>query len=258
MLKDFTQEKFDIIIQAGQSNSEGFGVGPVDEPYEPNDSVWYLNQDFTVSLAAESVTQNEVKGTFALSFAREYLKAGLLKEGRKLLIVRSAVGNTCFSDGHWTMDGDCYLRMMEMIRTALSLNSENRLIALLWHEGEGDAVMKATHDAQYEHLTEMLASVRKEFSVPALPFLAGDFVHSWRDDCIDICEPVVTAIRDFCRDSEYSAFVETDDLVTNFGELHRATPCGKDMIEDPIHFSRRSLYILGKRYFDAFTEMTKS
>lgn len=36
MLKDFTQEKFDIIVQAGQSNSEGYGVGPTEHTYNPN------------------------------------------------------------------------------------------------------------------------------------------------------------------------------------------------------------------------------
>lgn len=139
MLKDFTAEKFDIIIQAGQSNSEGFGVGPVDEPYEPGEQVWYMNSNFTISCAAEGVAKNEVQGTFVLPFAREYLKAGLLQEGRKLLILRAATGNTCFLDGHWDMTGDCYLRMMEMIRSALALNKENQLVGFLWHQGEGDA-----------------------------------------------------------------------------------------------------------------------
>ena len=49
MLKDFTKESFDILIQAGQSNSEGYGFGPVDNPYQPNDRVWYLNGDFTIT-----------------------------------------------------------------------------------------------------------------------------------------------------------------------------------------------------------------
>ena len=32
MLKDFSKENYDIIIQAGQSNSEGFGFGKTDAP----------------------------------------------------------------------------------------------------------------------------------------------------------------------------------------------------------------------------------
>ena len=71
MLKDFSKDKFDIIIQAGQSNSEGYGCGSVDEPYVPNDLVWYMNGDFTISKAAENVAGNEIQGTFGLSFARK-------------------------------------------------------------------------------------------------------------------------------------------------------------------------------------------
>jgi len=45
MLKDFSKEKFDILIQAGQSNSQGWGFGAVAAPYVPNGDAWYLNPD---------------------------------------------------------------------------------------------------------------------------------------------------------------------------------------------------------------------
>lgn len=32
MLRDLSNEQFDVIIQAGQSNSNGTGYGPVEEP----------------------------------------------------------------------------------------------------------------------------------------------------------------------------------------------------------------------------------
>ena len=35
--------KFDIIIQAGQSNSEGFGLGPVEKEYIPTEKIWQLD-----------------------------------------------------------------------------------------------------------------------------------------------------------------------------------------------------------------------
>ena len=71
MLRDFTKDKFDIIIQAGQSNSEGYGFGPIDDPYQPDGRVWYLNQDRTISLAAEKVTNTGIQSNFALSFVRQ-------------------------------------------------------------------------------------------------------------------------------------------------------------------------------------------
>ena len=54
MLWDFTKEKFDIIIQAGQSNAEGCGVGNVEKAYAPTDKILHLDGDFTISVAREN------------------------------------------------------------------------------------------------------------------------------------------------------------------------------------------------------------
>ena len=142
MLRDFTEDKFDILIQAGQSNAEGYGFGPVDEPWQPDERVWTLNENFTISLAAEKVTGNQIQSNFSFAFAREYLNSGRLAEGRKLLILRAAVGGTGFLDNHWKPEDDLYLRMLDMIRTASGLNPENTPVALLWHQGETDAGLR--------------------------------------------------------------------------------------------------------------------
>ena len=139
MLHDFTKDKFDIIIQAGQSNAEGYGYGPTGAPYIPDERVWYMNKNDTISLAVEKVAGNLIQTNSALSFAREYICQGQLAEDRKLLIIRAAVGGTGFLDNRWKLTDDLYLHMMEMIRTALALNPENRLVALLWHQGENDS-----------------------------------------------------------------------------------------------------------------------
>ena len=253
MLHDFTQDKFDILIQAGQSNSEGYGFGPTDAPYQPDGRVWYLNQDGTLTVAAEKVAGNGIQTNFALPFARAYLDAGRLASDRKLLIIRSAVGGTGFLDNHWKLTDDLYLQMVEMTRTALSLNPENRLVALLWHQGETDAGCHATYEQHYNHLMTLVRSVREAFDTPALPFIAGDFVHHWRDANAEICAPVLEAIRAVCRDCGHGGFVETDGLKSNALE-QIDHPLGWG--EDTIHFSRRAIYDLGRRYFERFTDVT--
>ena len=40
----FYAGKFDIIVQAGQSNSEGYGVGPTGHTYNPNDKFIFLTE----------------------------------------------------------------------------------------------------------------------------------------------------------------------------------------------------------------------
>lgn len=253
MLKNFSEEQFDIIIQAGQSNCEGYGFGYVDNPYQPCDSVWYLNGDFTISRAAEIVRGNEIQGTLVLSFVREYINNGLLENGRKILVLRSAVGGTGFIDNHWNMTGTLYLRLLEMIHTSLELNDMNRLVCILWHQGENDAGKNATYEVHYNHLMELVRSLRKEFSMPDLPFIAGDFVPQWKSNNIEICKPVVEAIHAVCLDCGYGAFVETDGLSSNQQE-NCHNPLGW---KDTIHFSRNAVYSLGERYFNAFCGILK-
>ena len=249
MLKDFGKEKFDIIIQGGQSNSDGTGHGAVEKPYEPNDTVWFLNQDFTISMAMERVAGNHTRNDFSLEFARRYIEDGRLENGRKLLVIRAAVGGTGFSDNRWGLKDDLFLQMMKMIKTALSLNSENRLVAFLWHQGEAEAG-NADFGTHYNNLSTLVKTVRSEFEQLALPFIAGDFVQQWKLINSEICAPIVDAMREVCDKIGNAYFVETAGLKSNFEEYGKEADGG----EDNIHFSRAALYQLGGRYYDAFTK----
>lgn len=253
MLHNFSDDMFDIIILAGQSNAEGTGFGDTENPYIPSDRVFYLNNDFTISVATEAVSENDIQGNFALPFARRYIDDGLLEDGRKLLIVRAAVGGTGFSDKHWRLCDDHYLRMLDMVDTALKLNPNNRLTALLWHQGETDAINNVAYDVHYRNLTELVKSVRKTFSIPELPFVAGDFVLEWKQANIKSAAPISDAVRAVCSDCGCAEFVATDGLISNRTELKR-DPKGWF---DNIHFSRKSLYILGERYFECFLKLRK-
>ena len=248
--RDFSKEKFDIIVLAGQSNGEGLGYGDASRPYKPNDRVWYLNPDFTIQVAQERVNKNCVQGNLALSFARAYLEERLA-EDRSLLILPAAVNGTGFADGRWISTGDLYLRMMEMIRTALELNPENRLVAFLWHQGETEVFAKESYEFHRGHLASMLRSVREGFGVPRLPLVAGDFCQEFKAKNADACAPIVKAIRDVFLEMG-GAFVDTQGLRSNWS-VNAVHPLKR---VDEVHFCRESLYELGERYYDAFAELT--
>ena len=247
MLKNFSAEKFDIIIQAGQSNAQGCGIGDVGSPFVPSDDIWYMNCDLTISLAAEAAEGNFVVGNFALPFAEEYVSDGRLKHGRKLLILRSAVGGTGFADNRWGLRDDLYLTMIEMIVTSLGLNPENRLAAFIWHQGENDAANGASYDTHYKNLRTLVETVRDGFGRSDLPFIAADFVHHWKNENPALCEPVANAIKNVCADIGNARFIETDGLTSNWQRLGYG--------DDNIHFSRDAIYILGKKYYRAFVEI---
>ena len=253
MLKDFTKEKFDIIIQAGQSNANGTAFGPADEPYTPDGRVWYMNENDTISLAVEKVNGNSIQSNFSLSFAREYIRAGRLAQGRKLLILRAAEGGTGFWNHYWRLGDDLYLHMMEMIRTALALNPENRLVALLWHQGENEVSVNTSFDQHYNQLNTLLQSVRNTFEVPELPFIAGDFVPQWKEKTLQASTPVSDAMRALCADCGHGGFAETHGLKSNAQDVD-VHPLGWGNADD-IHFSRRSIYELGLRYFREYARI---
>jgi len=236
---------FDIIIQGGQSNSEGCGIGPVEFPYQPCPEILMMKSDLSIDIARENIYEGNTIGNLSLTFADRYIKNGRLKSKRKLLILMAAVGGTGFYDNRWGLKDDLYLKMIEMINKALSLNPANRSVVFLWHQGETDTA-NPDRNTHYNNLRTLVEKVRQTSEQYALPFVAGDFVQKWYNENTDICKPIVTAIRDVCSDIGHAAFVETDGLTSN-SEI-----TGND---DIIHFSREALYELGNRYYNAYAKI---
>lgn len=124
---------YDIIIQAGQSNTEGCGIGPVAQDFVPDERIEYLapivyvtktdegmdiqysSQPLEIKQAQERIVDGELRGDFSLSFAEKYICDGLLEDGRKLLIIRGAVGGTGFQKKHWGMNDLVYMKMIQMV-----------------------------------------------------------------------------------------------------------------------------------------------
>jgi len=238
---------YDIIIVAGQSNAEGCGLGPVDLPCAPDERVLAMSKEvdaaggYLVAVAEERAAEGISWADFGLPFAREYVAAGLLAPGRKLLLVRAAVGGTGFADKHWGPEDDHYQNMLRMIEAALAMGGA--LKALLWHQGETDACFKESEASYAANLRTLLRGVRERFGAPALPFVAGDFVQQWERDNAAVCAPVVAALRSLCAAEAPAAFVETTGLASNEEAIGNG---------DTIHFSRAAQYALGKRYFEAW------
>ena len=256
-------EKYDIIIQGGQSNAEGCGVGETENPYIPSADVLYMDVEKQIETTAEYMIitypnspflihqaqergETEKYADFSLRFAEKYKENGCLKDGRKLLIIRAAIGGSGFKKGQWGLNAPVYLKMLEMTEYALSLNPENKIVAFLWHQGEHDAFEKNDPDIFKTELKACIEEVRRRFGY--MPFITADFVNEWKSKNLEICEPIVDKIKEVTKEVGYSAFIETSDLPSN----NQKTGNGDD-----IHFCRNSLRILGERYFNAFEKLVK-
>ena len=253
-------EKYDVILQAGQSNAAGYGHGPTANPYEPDPRILYLTAgdpeageyypkgDYDIRVAAERTDPDrpgDMLGDFSLGFAQKYVAEGLLAPDRKLLIVRTAVGGTGFLKHYWAVGDPLYGRMLRMTDYALSLNPENRLVGFLWHQGEHEAAFLNDPKRYHDQLLEVINSVRNRYEKPTLPFVCGGFCHQWAQENQPACDNIMAVIRSVAEEVG-GRYVETSDLRSN----DQKTGDG-----DTIHFCREDLQKLGFRYFASYAKL---
>lgn len=256
---DFVNIKWDIIVQGGQSNADGNGIGSVINEWVPSPNVFYLEAekdgcmiDGNVSMrfpdkplifkpAEERYINNVYFGDFSLTFAKQY-EQELLATGRKILIIRAAVGGTGFIRKHWGLQDVLYQKMVEMTQWALKQNEENRLIAFLWHQGEEDVCQHNNPEDYKFQLRTMVRDFRERFG-NNVPFIAADFVNEWKYKNIESCQPITDKIQEIVQEEGRSYFVDTAGLLSNNQ---------KNGGGDEIHFCREALHELGYRYFNAY------
>lgn len=264
-------DKYDVVVIAGQSNAEGYGLGAVTEELTPNENVLWLNDKsnprfekndqgkdelrldypspFYTSVAEEPTGESGKVGKLAIVFAKMYYQKYLKGTDRKVLIVNSAVGGTGFARNEWGVDNAIlYTRLCDMTKYALSLNAQNRLVAFLWHQGECDSVENAHFDTQkrYEthknNLASMLDDYCAKFDCKSLPIVSAGFCDEWYLKNKENCDAVLKAIKQVVT-QRGGFFVETSGLKSN----NQAVKNGDD-----IHFCRESSHVLGAKFFDAY------
>lgn len=267
MLINKVKDKLDIIILAGQSNAEGWGIGPCENTYMPSadilsmkdtDNYGYvvdektygtfhitMPRNYLIGIAEERQGTKSRIGCLALSFASGY-KEKYLEADRKILIIHSAVGATGFAKGNWGIGSVLYERLCEMTRLALDMNSENRIVAVLWHQGEHDAIFRPQlsdierENTYFTELSSMVGDYRKKFGT--YPFIMGGFTDEW-GDTYPKSQCIIRAMNKLTENCSRCALVNTRGLKTNNEELGNG---------DSFHFSRNSLNLLGERYFEAY------
>jgi hypothetical protein len=265
-MREFETQEYDIIVEAGQSNAEGSGRGPVSEEFIPNEDICYLYAERTAKwfpdhveitffdkpycwqIADERGEGENKTGDFALTFADEYVKAGYLQKGRKVLIIRTAVGATCFYKKDWGVGGRLYVKLMEILEYALKLNKNNKIVAFLWHQGESDALDHNTPEQYIKDCKEMFEHFRAKYDAHSAPILSGDFVRHWCElpENREMCDPIRAACKQVILETDNAAYIETDGLKSNGQEWGA---------NDYLHFSRESLHILGRRYFEEYQKL---
>lgn len=265
-------EGYDIIFVAGQSNGEGNGQG--ESEYMPNlvssdelvdtNPISIYEKDgktvldivvpvvWTIRKAQERVANGKPFADLSLAFADMYEKK-YLKANRKVLIVKTAVGGTGFSKKQWGVGNILSNRALEMT-ASVTENKNNKVVAILWHQGEHDAFEQAwlspkeRHDFYYGEFIKQMELFRDTFGKD-VPIVTGEFVNDWAGKNKVTCDAVESALKDACVTLKNANCVSSEGLLSN----DQKTKNGDD-----IHFCRESVYELGKRYFSAYDELMKA
>lgn len=261
---------YDIIILAGQSNAEGSGIGRVGKKYKENDLIMQMIDvnredmileengklnlvqpfELSIELAKEEPYQNALRGNLAHSFAEEYIKNGYLQEGRKVLIVKTAVGGTGFAKNHWGKGNILSERMYHMIDTAISTCEDSKIVAFLWHQGEHDAFeneelsSKARENFYFDKFEYLVSTVRQKYGND-FPIIAGGFTSEWSTLYKEQSEAVYRATKRVLK-IHGGAFVNTRYLKSNNQDIQNG---------DNIHFCKKALNKLGRMYFDKYQKL---
>lgn len=283
------EQAYDVILVAGQSNSEGYGLGKTDTPWVLDDRIHILRNEFVagiklsldgefelfdknkqydakiwseikpadnayIELACERICREDHinKANLYLTFAKEYANK-YLQDGRKVLLVETAVGGTGFTGANWNEGDVIFNRMIKMADLSLSLNPNNKMVAMIWHQGEHDAFENAnfksdpvkTGDYYEDKLRNLINIVRERYN-ENLPFICAGFTRFFTEQYIPYSLSIMERLEKITKTIKNARYIKTGDLKVNDEVVGDG---------DTIHFNRDALCILGKRYFDMYKDI---
>lgn len=241
---------YDVVLMIGQSNMAGFGayIVPAFDLTDPRIEQW--GSAGKAILASEPLEHPDLAlhpGRIGpgLAFGRAYIKN--LPTNRKLLLVPAAYGGTGFITNDWNPGDRLYIEAVRRTNEALATDPQgNCMAAILWSQGETDAVGSFGTAAYTAALDRMISSLRRDIAatsgVATAPFLLGQFSPDW-------IAPRPTAAQQAILDAinatpgrvAYTALVSTEGLLSN----------NTQGLAAPVHLDAASQRIYGVRFFTA-------
>ena len=271
---------YDIVVIGGQSNSTSAGEGPFHDPESGKAresdifQIGRFGPDNHELIAATDSLQdwdfsrkNKRKSIgFGMAFARRYAEHCLAPD-RRLLLLAGGLGGSSILEWDQSVDfpGDSPTLFDDLIfraKWARDLNSANRIVAILWHQGESDIDI-ASHLGESGNMirtvqghatvpptlmpdanvyaarfTKLIEAFRAQLGRPELPFLAGEFSREWQTHN-PVKAQFIESIQKVLNGQQATAFVSSENLP--------AAPAN-----EAVHFTAASQIELGSRYFEAY------
>ncbi len=279
-------EPYDIIVIGGQSNAVGWGCGShtnVDTTHDGR--IFQVNEALAIVPAKDPLQHSTptVNGIgFGMTFAR---LCAARNPGRKVLIVPTAKSGTSILQWDNTVENlqfgpsssmssdstELFDRLVRRTKLALATNTNSRLVAFLWHQGENDyGYMKLTASplharmpsvaAYAPKLREVIQLIRAQFPQgQSVPFLLGGIGDFWltvngEDPNRQMFSQFNTQLGEIAASTTSSRFVSAAGLGSGASLGCNVSPGAEP---DRAHFSSPAQIELGQRYFAQFTEMSE-
>jgi hypothetical protein len=238
----------DVFVIAGQSNTY-FGATLDSGIDVSNASTYEFTQAQDIIAANDPldtfVGRNSGKIGFAMEFARQYVTAGQLAAGRKILLVHCGLGGTGFSSSlpdSWSAgSGSLRDRTIARAKAALVAAPGSVLKGLLWHQGESDAAAGGTAVSGYAaNLDGLISDFRSSVvgAGNAPPVVVGGMVPGYVALNGADYATVQAALAATGSRNSRAAYVDPTGLGTT-----------------DIHFSAADQRTLGQRYYTAWAAL---
>ena len=228
------KEAFHLYLLIGQSNMAG--RVPVERRDRvPDPRVLMLDdQDRWVPAIDPVHTDKSIAG---VGLCRPFARA-LTEEDQSITIglIPCAVGGSELRQ--WEQGEALYESAVSRAKQTLT---HGTLRGILWHQGENDALKLVSAQTYEQRLIEMIEDMRSDLGTTAVPFLIGelgDFIV--RNPNCPYAYQVNTALRNVAAAVPNTGWVDVDGL---------------DHVGDQLHFDRRSLNELGRRYAHAMMQL---
>jgi len=214
-----------IYLMAGQSNMMGFGKTyhlPATFRKTPHNVTFYY-QGRPRKLAQYSHFGPEV------SFAHHVARA--FPNDEHIIVKFAATGSHI---QQWMPGQPLYQGMLRQL--GFSIKEKNpKIAAVVWMQGESDALNQARASKYSHHLTRFITTLRKDLASPHSLFIMGEINPLGKDF------PLVKSVQKSQRQVRSQV---RNTLLTNSNDL------GK--IFDNIHYSAQGQMELGKRFAEAY------
>lgn len=166
---------YDIVLIAGQSNTQ---YGDDDMSGVGNANLYEYTRAGDILLANDPLDTwggriTNTRGP-VMQFCRDYIAAGRLTAGRKLMIVHCGLGGSGFP-GPDNWGGNLATLTIERVSNAILVEPTNSLVAIIWVQGENESNTGGSAVSTYQaNLLNLFGNFRSQIpSATTTPIVVG-------------------------------------------------------------------------------------